>query len=201
MAKLAIWLILGASVAGAGEGEFQWPADGTYKGTVRSAIWWEGMWGRFKGMILIVEGTAIDRQHLYGQEARVGIATKILGKVERVMAEDEVIVSFLTGAIGGPFGGGLKRKMLYVKGMATKGFADGENWTGTVAIVGTASVGGQTLLSARPLPKERPPLTRPEFLAVVQGGFELAIWTRTPKPKGLRDPWTPDYTDYRNAIP
>ena len=73
--------------------------------------------------------------------------------------------------------------ILHVKGVSTKGIVDGSVWDGLVACVGTfqyraTTGGGKTVLSCRPLPSTRPPLTKAEFVTVLRSGFELVVWKK-----------------------
>lgn len=170
---------------------FSWPKV-LYKGKERAPAWLEKQYAEFRDKIALVEGCFIDRaSFVYQYDARVGRVCKGGGVVERVLGPDEFIIStehfpyevdFDTGKLTiwnrGPGARPPLPLSFHVKGVSTKQMADGQNWSGTLAAVGTRQIGQATLVSCRPMPETTATLTKEQFAEALNGDFELVRWEK-----------------------
>ena len=195
MKRLVSLLLVACSVAAAAPA-FQWPAA-SYKGKPRDAKWLEAAYTYFMDKVTIIEGQAVDTRRVFDHVDGLELGTCFKGALVINQVLDGELLLRVQGAVQNPYhgirGGGplnlaAKGSMIHVKGVATAGLVDDAWWKGTLAGVGTyryVTVTGaaSTVLSCVLLPEKRPPLTRPQFLAVLKSGFELARWSRRPRPK------------------
>ena len=203
-----------AKPAAAPSTTWRWPKV-TYKGKPRSPSWLDTQYKHFKDKLAFVDGQIVGLGRIYTSPSALNLGTcaKVRLRILQVIDDDEFLLSYrgvrystsqlLTRGITMTPG---RLRVIHVRGVPTAGLVDNQSWKGTVACTGThryvtTSRSTSTILSCRVLAQRPPPISKAQFVQIVEAGHELVRWKTVRIPKNRRGHHDPAVRHTRHPVP